>query len=664
LKVPSFFFTNKDLELPMVTNQAQSIPNITSKYITGRGTKFARRTLPSTTAGLLGKTISTSILSLIFTWNTDSYGYGSETIPLYQSHPGVLAILPNGGVLADATQCCEIDLRKESIIQFIPSASYPVITFGPFASPIAVLKSLSHAFVLGYQQCHWSYNSSKRVREKGIPCDVIWIAIDYMDGFRCFTCDQAWEVWPGPCVVPDFTQLKVCSWWASLVKDFISDDDHSCYHNIYGMLMGISTFEGMKLANENKHPFVLTRLFYIILVLLYEHGLSDQPFLRPDISGFFGNATPKLFGRWMDVSAMFPFCHGHSEKGFFDHEPWSIGEECEEVCRQTLKRCYRFIPHLYTQNPKNPSLGTTENSFLLGPLLVYDLPTLYLQGRSIIPLGPPHQHVGEANFFDDLTLIVALGENGQAKGILFEDDGDGYEFTKGGYLVTPYAAERLYSVVIVRVSEAEGAWMDVVQIITLVENDVSESVATSKQQYRSHLESSKHTPDVEEVSRSRGGELSKIPIELKSELSKILIELKSGDWIVKIVAWIGGGIISIEHLPSGTQWLHSRIEIDGYEEYSATEYRSDGCSKEYKVIEKNFLVGEILSMRDFEHAIEDESLILECDIGGGLVLQRVHSNFTLLHPMETLVLFTSVNRSNHEILLLGINFMNGIVCRM
>ncbi|KAF2315773.1 hypothetical protein GH714_040311 [Hevea brasiliensis] len=44
---------------------------------------------------------------VVFTWNTDSYGYGSGTIPLYQSHPGVLAILPNGGVLADTTQCCE-----------------------------------------------------------------------------------------------------------------------------------------------------------------------------------------------------------------------------------------------------------------------------------------------------------------------------------------------------------------------------------------------------------------------------------------------------------------------------------------------------------------------------------------------------------------------------
>ncbi len=28
-------------------------------------------------------------------------------------------------------------------------------------------------------------------------------------------------MWPGPCVFPDFTQSKVRSWWASLVKDFI-----------------------------------------------------------------------------------------------------------------------------------------------------------------------------------------------------------------------------------------------------------------------------------------------------------------------------------------------------------------------------------------------------------------------------------------------------------
>lgn len=39
----------------------------------------------------------------------------------------------------------QIDLRKESTIKFIAPSPYPVITFGPYASPTDVLISLSHA---------------------------------------------------------------------------------------------------------------------------------------------------------------------------------------------------------------------------------------------------------------------------------------------------------------------------------------------------------------------------------------------------------------------------------------------------------------------------------------------------------------------------------------
>jgi hypothetical protein len=39
----------------------------------------------------------------------------------------------------------QIDLRKESTIRFVAPSSYPVITFGPFASPTEVLISLSKA---------------------------------------------------------------------------------------------------------------------------------------------------------------------------------------------------------------------------------------------------------------------------------------------------------------------------------------------------------------------------------------------------------------------------------------------------------------------------------------------------------------------------------------
>ncbi|XP_010255723.1 PREDICTED: uncharacterized protein LOC104596335 isoform X2 [Nelumbo nucifera] len=850
-KVPMYIPTFKCVQDQQIVSV--EFPTGTSFYGTGEVSGMLERT---------GKRV--------FTWNTDAWGYGSGTTSLYQSHPWVLALLPSGealGVLADTTRRCEIDLRKESIIKFAASASYPVITFGPFASPTAVLISLSHAigtvfmppkWSLGYHQCRWSYDSDAKVlkiartfREKGIPCDVIWMDIDYMDGFRCFTFDKErfsdpkslvndlhrngfkaiwmldpgikheegyfvydsgsendiWiqkadgkpfvgEVWPGPCVFPDFTQEKARLWWSKLVKEFISNgvdgiwndmnepaifktvtktmpesnihrgDDalggyqnHRHYHNVYGMLMARSTYEGMKMADENKRPFVLTRAGFIgsqryaatwtgdnlsnwehlhmSISMVLQLGLSGQPLSGPDIGGFAGNATPKLFGRWMGVGVMFPFCRGHSETDTIDHEPWSFGKECEEVCRLALLRRYRLIPHIYTlfymahtkgtpvasptffADPKDPSLRTIENSFLLGPLLVHastlpgqgsdelqpllpkgiwlpfdfndshpDLPTLYLQGGSIIPVGPPLQHVGEASPTDDLTLIVALDEHGKAEGVLFEDSGDGYEFSQGGYLLTYYVAELQSSVVTVKVSRTEGSWnrpkrqlhvqlllgggamLDAwgadgyeLEIVMPSKPDVLNLICKTEKEYKSRIECAKRIPDVE-VSGKKGIDLSKIPIDLKS-----------GDWALKVVPWIGGRIISMMHVPSGTQWLHSRVDINGYEEYSGVEYRSAGCSEEYTVIQRNL-----------EHAGEEESLILEGDVGGGLVLERhisipkdipmvlridsgivarkvgagsggfsrlvclrVHPMFTLLHPTEVFVSFVSIDGSKHEV---------------
>jgi alpha-glucosidase len=47
-------------------------------------------------------------------------------------------------------------------------------------------------------------------------------------------------------------------------------------------------------------------------------------------------------------------------------------------------------------------------------------------------------------------------------------------------------------------------------------------------------------PDIDEPSGQEGAELSKIPVDLKS-----------GDWLLKVVPWIGGRVISMTHLPSG-----------------------------------------------------------------------------------------------------------------
>jgi alpha-glucosidase len=52
-------------------------------------------------------------------------------------------------------------------------------------------------WALGYHQCRWfAYTQPKvvelagKLREKELPCDVIWLDIDHMDGYRVFTWDR------------------------------------------------------------------------------------------------------------------------------------------------------------------------------------------------------------------------------------------------------------------------------------------------------------------------------------------------------------------------------------------------------------------------------------------------------------------------------------------
>jgi alpha-glucosidase len=228
-------------------------------------------------------------------WNTDAYGYGAKTKALYTSHPWVLAVRADGsafGVLADTTYRVEIDLRG-GITFRADGPAHPVIVIDG-GGPKAVMESLGALtgtiempprWALGYHQCRYSYFPDDRVREvaqgfrdRAIPADVIWMDIDYMDGFRCFTFDAeafpnpsalnaeldsigfsnvwmidpgiknedgyfvhdqgdeigAWvqradgtefngEVWPGECVFPDFTNAKVREWWAGLYADFMAN---------------------------------------------------------------------------------------------------------------------------------------------------------------------------------------------------------------------------------------------------------------------------------------------------------------------------------------------------------------------------------------------------------------------------------------------------------
>ena len=147
----------------------------------------------------------------VTTWNTDAYGYDDAAPSLYQSHPWVLAVRPDGtcfGVLADTTYRCVIDTAATdpNEIRFIADGpAFPVIIIDK-PTPQEVLKELAKLtghmpmppkWAVGYHQCRYSYFPEARVREvasefrkRSIPCDVIWFDIDYMEGFRVFTFDR------------------------------------------------------------------------------------------------------------------------------------------------------------------------------------------------------------------------------------------------------------------------------------------------------------------------------------------------------------------------------------------------------------------------------------------------------------------------------------------
>lgn len=218
--------------------------------------------------------------------------YDDASKSLYQAHPWVLAVRTDGsafGVLADTTYRLEIDLRDG--IRLRCAEPFPIIVIeGP--SPMEVVQRLTALtgrmdlpprWTLGYHQCRFSYYPDARVRalanefrRREIPCDVIWIDIHYMDGYKVFTFDpegfpdpaatnaylhergfkSVWILdpavkvergykvyeegvegghflrdangaehhqwtWPGDAAFPDFTRPETRAWWADLTTDFL-----------------------------------------------------------------------------------------------------------------------------------------------------------------------------------------------------------------------------------------------------------------------------------------------------------------------------------------------------------------------------------------------------------------------------------------------------------
>jgi alpha-glucosidase len=224
-------------------------------------------------------------------WSVDAYAYERNTDPLYRNIPFYIGLCKGNayGIFFDNTFRTFFDFGAAHPDKLRFSADGGELNYYYIHGPhmMDVIKRYSHLtgthkmppmWALGYHQCRWSYypeekvrDLAKKFREEKIPCDSIYLDIDYMDGYRCFTWNKEYfpdpkkmiadlekdgfktmviidpgikidanypifkegkaknyfcrrsddyfmegPVWPGRCQFPDFTNPEVREWWGDL----------------------------------------------------------------------------------------------------------------------------------------------------------------------------------------------------------------------------------------------------------------------------------------------------------------------------------------------------------------------------------------------------------------------------------------------------------------
>ncbi len=145
-------------------------------------------------------------------WNTDDPSPHVESHKsLYKSIPFLITLLEGKafGIFFDNTFKSRFDLGKENGEYYYFEAEdgnldYYFISGPEIAGVIERYTSLTgrtplpQLWTLGYHQSRWSYPSESRIREiaagfrtNRIPCDALYLDIDYMDGYRVFTWNRS-----------------------------------------------------------------------------------------------------------------------------------------------------------------------------------------------------------------------------------------------------------------------------------------------------------------------------------------------------------------------------------------------------------------------------------------------------------------------------------------
>jgi alpha-glucosidase len=381
-------------------------------------------------------------------------------------------------------------------------------------------------------------------------------------------------VWPGRCVLPDFLRPDVRDWWgelhavlvdagvagiwndmneptlyaepvgsdlaATLVEvpaDSPQGPDghrvrHADAHNVYGVSMVRSAKEALARLRPDARSFFLTRSGFagiqryaavwtgdntaswehlrMSLPMLCNLGLSGVPFVGADIGGFWDDAAPELYARWIQAGVLYPMMRGHSHKDTRPNEPWAFGDEVEAVARQALRLRYELRPYLYTlfhgaattgapilrpllwAFSADPRAAVIEDEVLLGDALLaapvldpgqrrrdvylpagrwYDwwtgeahdgpadvevaapLDRLPLFGRAgaVVPIAT----VVDDGAIDDSAITLRVFP-GDGAGTIYDDDGETFAYRHGAFALRRYRVTSDDATVTVSLSAVEG----------------------------------------------------------------------------------------------------------------------------------------------------------------------------------------------------------------
>jgi alpha-glucosidase len=375
---------------------------------------------------------------------------------------------------------------------------------------------------------------------------------------------------PGPSVFPDFTRSATRRWWGALYGSLLDvgvagiwndmnepsvfetpsatmpldnrhdnegqPTDHREIHNVYGMQMARSTYEGLRELRPNLRPFVLSRASFAggqrysalwpgdnqsdwshlrgSLSTLMGLGISGFPFVGSDIGGFAIGPTPDLYTRWLQAAVFAPFMRTHAELASPEREPWSFGARYEAINRRAIELRYELLPHVYNvmkqasdtglpplrplllSYPTDEKTYDLDDTFLFGDdLLVapvvregatrravylpqgfwYDFWTgarvaggqtldrevaldslpIYVRGGAFVFRQPVVQHTGEMS---GKPLRVDVYPAASSSATLYEDDGESFDYQKGGFFERDFSQERTAARCSLSVGAARGTY--------------------------------------------------------------------------------------------------------------------------------------------------------------------------------------------------------------